>query len=254
MNILKKLTREWQLPWIIVWFICGSVALYFGVRSELHTPGVDSGFVYLKFVIALIGLACVVSLAFRKNLLGNGLGINANLGEIYVQYHSGATGLALAPAFYLLTHVFALNYWHKNQDGDGNMLPRSANKTVWLITAAFILIGLIIFPYLNNHIEKFRFIDNDSQIALRFGSTTVSWYAINILAFVLGITAQTAMILRYAYSWWLWIAVNFVWLAVNLLTHNNIFAIQTVIYQINAFVALYEWWQNSPKTQNAGEK
>lgn len=245
MNVLKNFSQNRQLLWIIVWFVCGSIALYWGVRSELNLPDIDPGFVYLKFTIALVGLVCVVSLAFRKNLLGNGLGINANLGEIYVQYHSGATGLALAPGFYLLTHLFALNYWHKNEDGDGNMLPRSANKTVWLITGVFILAGLIIFPYLNNHIEKFRFIDNNSQTALSFGSTTVSWYAVNILAFVLGITAQTAMILRYAYSWWLWILVNFVWLAVNLLTHNDIFAIQTVIYQINAFVGLYEWWKNS---------
>ena len=55
------------------------------------------------------------------------------------------------------------------------------------------------------------------------------------------------MILRYSFNWWLWILVNAVWLIVNLMTHNYIFAIQTVIYQVNALVGLYEW-QRSART------
>ncbi|MDO4643608.1 MAG: nicotinamide riboside transporter PnuC [Cardiobacteriaceae bacterium] len=244
MKILKKINEEWQTAWITLWFFCGAAALYAGTLNELATSN-NPTFIYSKFFIALIGLLCVVSLTFRKNILGNGLGITANIGEIYVQYYSGATGLTLAPAFYLITHIFALNYWRKNQDGDGNMLPRSANRNVWLFTTVCIGAGLLFFPWLNKEIAQFRFIDNNNDPAFYLGSIIVNWYAINILAFVLGIAAQTSMILRYTYSWILWIIVNFTWLTVNLLTHNYIFAIQTIIYQINAFLALYEWWKNS---------
>lgn len=75
-----------------------------------------------------------------------------------------------------------------------------------------------------------------------WGELTFFW--INVLAFVLSITAQTMMILRYSLNWWLWIVVNAVWLIVNLMTGNTIFAIQTVIYQINAFVGLYGWYRS----------
>lgn len=256
MNILHKITREWQQPWIILWFVCGVTALYAGYASEIGQPFLSAWqalltpghhFALIKLGVATVGLLCVVALAFRKNLSGNGLGIAANIGEIFVQGRSGATGLMLSPVFYLATHLYGLHYWGKNKDGDGNMIPRGANRTVWLITAAFIAAGLIAFPWLNDRLAQYRFIDNDASQAVRLFGVSVSWYAVNVTAFVLGVTAQTAMILRYAFSWWLWIVVNFVWLIVNLMNGNTIFAIQTVIYQINAVIALYEWWESSRK-------
>jgi len=66
-----------------------------------------------------------------------------------------------------------------------------------------------------------------------------------VFAFVLSITAQATMILRYSFNWWIWIAVNFVWLIVNLMTGNYIFAIQTMVYQINSFIGLYEWQRSA---------
>ncbi|PID64545.1 MAG: nicotinamide mononucleotide transporter [Gammaproteobacteria bacterium] len=198
-------------------------------------------------MVSIIGLVCVVSLSFRKNLFGNGLGIVANIGEIITQTTAGATGLLLAPIFYLSTHVFGLNYWHKHQDGDGNMVPKSATKTVWVVTISFITIGfsfitigLLLFPFINNQLEKYQFID----------SSDPTFYLINIIAFVLGVTAQTCMILRYSFSWWLWIVVNFVWLGVNLMNSNYIFAAQTMIYQVNAIIGLYEWYQSESSTNN----
>lgn len=256
MNLLHKLTHEWQRPWIVLWFICGVLALFAGYAAEsgqgvgaalaslfANTP--EQRFTLIKLVVAIIGLLCVVALAFRKNLSGNGLGIAANIGEIFVQGRSGATGLMLSPVFYLTTHLYGLYYWNKNQDGDGNMVPRGASPLIWGFTAAFIVIGLLIFPWLNNHLQGYRFIDTDSSQAISLFGVSLSWYSVNVLAFVLGVSAQTAMILRYAFSWWLWIIVNFVWLTVNLMNGNMIFAIQTIIYQINAVIALYEWWENS---------
>lgn len=77
----------------------------------------------------------------------------------------------------------------------------------------------------------------------------IDFFWINVLAFVLSITAQATMILRYSFNWWLWIVVNFVWLIVNLMSQNYIFAIQTMVYQINAFVGLYEWYRSEQKAK-----
>lgn len=237
MNIFDKITNEWQRQWAVVWFVCGALALFAGFWFTTERGGLE----IFMLAVALIGLICVVSLAFRRNLTGNGLGITANIGEVIAQGRSGATGLMLAPIFYLATHVYGLFYWRKNQDGDGNMLPRQATVGVWVITAVFIAIGLAVFPWLNEQLQQYSFIESSSDTAMSAFGINISWYAINVTAFVLGVTAQTTMILRYSFSWSIWIIVNFVWLSVNLANNNYIFAIQTMVYQVNAFVGWYGW-------------
>jgi nicotinamide mononucleotide transporter len=60
----------------------------------------------------------------------------------------------LAPLFNFFTHLYGIFYWSKNTDGDGNMIPKSANKIVWLVTIAFIAIGLALFPTVNNWLAQ----------------------------------------------------------------------------------------------------
>jgi len=119
------------------------------------------------------------------------------------------------------------------------MIPNSASKAVWLIIAAFIIVGLALFPTVNDLLASYGYavVEDDNSLFLGF----ISFFWINVIAFVLSITAQAAMILRYSFNWWLWIIVNFVWLIVNLMSGNYIFAIQTMVYQVNAFIGLYEW-------------
>ena len=95
------------------------------------------------------------------------------------------------------------------------------------------------FPTVNDLLASYGYavVEDDNSLFLGF----ISFFWINVIAFVLSITAQAAMILRYSFNWWLWIIVNFVWLIVNLMSGNYIFAIQTMVYQVNAFVGLYEW-------------
>lgn len=151
-----------------------------------------------------------------------------------VQGTSGAVGLMLAPTFNFFTHMYGIFYWAKNTDGDGNMIPKSATVLVWLITFVFIVAGLFFFPFINNKLEQLGFLP----------STDSNFYWFNVLAFVVAITAQVMMILRYSLSWWLWIMSNMIWLVVNLMSANYIFAIQTVIYQINAIIGLYAWYRS----------
>lgn len=239
-RLLDKLTHEWQLPWTIVWFLSGVSALIW------QFTGTDqSGFEWFKLAVAIIGMACVLALAFRRNLSGNGLGIAANIGEVIAQGRSGATGLMLTPLYNMFTHAYALRYWAKNQDGNGQMIPKKATGFVWLITVAFIGVALLLFPWINDQLQQYSFIDKSDDIAVSFIGIHLTWYQINVIAFVIAVTAQTTMILRYSLSWGLWIVSNFVWLGVNLANNNMIFATQTIIYQINAFIGLYEWWSST---------
>lgn len=239
-RLLDKITQEWRRPWALTWFFCGVAALFWQ-----FLVGSRQGFEVFKLIVATIGMLCVLALAFRRNLSGNGLGISANIGEVIAQGGSGATGLMLTPLYNMFTHGYALFYWAKNQDGDGNMIPKKGTGFLWLVTIVFILVALALFPKINDHLQQFSFIEKRDDTALNLSGVALSWYQINVLAFVIAVTAQTTMILRYALSWWLWILSNFVWLAVNLANHNAIFATQAIIYQVNAFIGLYEWWRGS---------
>ena len=234
-QLLDNITGKWAMQWIVIWFICGVIALSIGFWLTTEHTALDIFYLGVSFV----GLVCVVSLSFRKNVMGNGLGMAATAGEVVVQATSGAVGLMLAPLFNFFTHVYGLFYWSKHTDLDGDMVPKSASKWVWLITATFIAVGLALFPTVNDILASYGYavVEDDNSKFLGI----ISFFWINVLAFVLSITAQAAMILRYSFNWWLWIIVNFVWLIVNLMSGNYIFAIQTMVYQVNAFIGLYEW-------------
>ena len=240
-QLLDNLTGKWSLQWIVTWFTLGAIALIIGFWTTTDHTTLD----WFYLAVALVGLVCVVSLSFRKNVLGNGFGILATAGEVGVQATSGAVGLMMAPLFNFFTHVYGLFYWSKNTDPDGNMVPKSATKWVWIGTLAFIAIGLALFPTVNNLLAEhgYAIIENDNKKFLN----VIDFYWINVLVFVLFITAQATMILRYSFNWWIWLAANFVGLVVNLMSGNYIFAIQTMVYQINAIIGLYEWHRSEQK-------
>src|SRR5690554_2649312 len=202
MKVLNNIIGPWQKPWAVTWFLCGALALGIGFWVSTERTGLD----LFMLVVALVGLVCVLALAFRRNTAGNGLGMLANIGEVVAQGRSGATGLMLAPLFYFATHLYGFFAWRRAQDEYGRMTPRKAGILVWLISGAFIALGLVIFPWLNTQLQQFSFIPAGNEIALRLAFVEISWYQINVLAFVLGVTAQTTMILRYAiiawYAWW----------------------------------------------------
>ena len=244
-QLLDNITGKWSLQWIIIWFISGVLALSAGFWFTTEHSTLD----WFYLAVSFIGLICVVSLSFRKNVAGNGFGMAATAGEVVVQGTAGSVGLMLAPLFNFFTHLYGLFYWSKNTDADGDMIPKSANKWVWLITITFMIFGLAVFPTVNALLASYGYavVENDSSLFLGF----ISFFWINVIAFILSITAQAAMILRYSFNWWLWIISNFVWLTVNLMSGNYIFAIQTMVYQVNSFVGLYEWYRSEQEAAKA---
>lgn len=97
-QLLDNITGKWAMQWIVTWFICGVVALSAGFWLTTEHTTLDLFYLGISF----IGLVCVVSLSFRKNIMGNGFGMGATAGEVVVQATSGAVGLMLAPLFNFL--------------------------------------------------------------------------------------------------------------------------------------------------------
>ncbi len=237
-NITGFGKHDWSVYWVLIWFSCGLLALFFGFWTTTEQTALD----WFYFAVSIIGLLCVVGLSFRKNIAGNGLGMLATAGEVVVQATSGAVGLMLAPLFNFFSHAYGVKYWASNTDADGDMVPKSANKYFCLLTIIFIIAGLLLFPAINRWLQAqgYGVISDDGSRFLGM----IDFFWINVIGFVLSITAQATMILRYSFNWWLWILVNAVWLIVNIMTGNTIFAIQTVIYQVNAVVGLYGWYRS----------
>ena len=190
-QLLDNITGKWAIQWIVIWFVFGVLALSAGFWLTTEHTTLD----WFYLGVSFIGLVCVVSLSFRKNILGNGFGMGATAGEVIVQGTAGSVGLMLAPLFNFFTHLYGLFYWTKNTDADGDMIPKSANKWVWLITLTFMVIGLALFPTINNLLASYGYavVEDDNSLFLGF----ISFFWINVIAFILSITAQAAMILRW---------------------------------------------------------
>lgn len=233
-NITGFGKKDWTHAYMLTWFAGGLIALTVGFFVATDQTPKD----IFMLIVSIIGLLCVLGLSFRKNIMGNGFGMLATSGESIVQGMHSATGLMLAPMFNFFTHLYGVFYWQKNKNADGQMIPKSATKAVWTITGVFVILGLWLFPKVNAWLiaQNYGIFSDDGSTFL-----TLSFYHINIIAFILSVTAQVTMILRYSINWWLWIAVNAVWLIVNIMSGNVIFAIQTCVYQINAVIGLYIW-------------
>ena len=108
-DILDNITgfgkKDWTTSWVLLWFVCGFIALFTGFWTTTAHTHLD----WFYFVISIIGLVCVVSLSFRKNITGNGLGMVATAGEVIVQGTSGALVSCLHRYLIFLHMSMALN-------------------------------------------------------------------------------------------------------------------------------------------------
>ena len=76
-QLLDNITGKWAMQWIVTWFICGVIALSAGFWLTTEHTTLDMFYLGVSFV----GLVCVVSLSFRKNVMGNGLGNGSDCGR-----------------------------------------------------------------------------------------------------------------------------------------------------------------------------
>ena len=66
-QLLDNITGKWAIQWIVLWFICGVIALSAGFWLTTEHNTLD----WFYLAVSFIGVIGVVSLSFRKNILGN---------------------------------------------------------------------------------------------------------------------------------------------------------------------------------------
>lgn len=182
-----------------------------------------------------IGFLCVYYLGVQKNR-GNILGMAANVNEIGVNLSFSNFGFAISAGYYFITHVFGFFDWRNNtnEKGDTRVRDAKSNKDFMF---------LIFFLVLATAIVLFLYQDKDLREQVFPGIGFIFWG--NIIAMYLGIIAQGTMVLRYRYSWIIWITLNFIAIPVQFASGNYIFGVLYSFYQLNAFIGLYAQYTSS---------
>lgn len=230
-NHYLSLEKIFRILWYAVAF---GITLYLG--WEMWETGKQPFTAVCIFVLTVfLGYMCVSVLVGRSPIWSNVLGMSANVGEIYTQYLFGNLGLAASSFYYFITHILGLSLWtqKKNQDRQGKVKISKINYTSLVLTILFCVLGVLIMYFYGETI---------------IGKETSFWlFILNCIAFVIGVSAQFTMIMRQPFSWILWSVSNLIWFTVNLLSHNYIFAVQSVLYEINALIGVYKWYKESGK-------
>lgn len=228
------ITGRGSVKHTLIWFGT-AVLLTVYAAYQIEVSGERSLTEIILFSItALLGYLSVVALAFRKPLSGNIFGMTANIGEMYSQFQFRNLGMVFSAAYYLCFHVVGLLTWTKkeNQDEDGLIKTSKTNLGFIVFTILTGFIGCIV---LYNYGSRWGLVADDSPVL----------FYLNILAFIIGILSQMAMILRKAWSWYMWLVSNFIWFLINYMSGNYIFMIQSVLYEWNCVLAIYIWYKES---------
>lgn len=217
-----------------IWFAIAVILTSYTAYGILARGEDTVSNVAIYSITALLGYLSVVSLAFRKPVSGNVLGITANLGEMYSQFQFRNIGLVFSAGYYLLFHVVGLLTWTKkeNQDEDGKVKTTGTNQGFIIFTIVSGIAGCICL-YLYG--SQWGLINQDQPLLLY----------LNILAFVVGILSQMIMILRKPWAWYMWLTSNVIWFVLNLMSGNYIFMVQSVLYEWNCILAIYIWQKES---------
>lgn len=217
-----------------IWFTLGVLLTSYAAYLTFENGENTLPNIMIYSVTALLGYLSVVSLAFRKPVSGNVLGITANLGEMYSQFQFRNMGLVFSAGYYLLFHIVGLVTWTKkeNQDEDG-MVKTSGTNLGFVIFTIVAGVSGCLFLYLYGF--QWGVINQDRPLLLY----------LNILAFVIGILSQMVMILRKPWAWYMWLTSNVIWFIINLMSDNYIFMVQSILYEWNCVLAIYIWHKES---------
>ncbi|WP_127959925.1 nicotinamide riboside transporter PnuC [Serratia microhaemolytica] len=185
----------------------------------------ESYWTTLAIFVSVGGYACVYYLGLRKNI-GNVIGLVVNVGDGCIQFQYQAFGLAIAPVYYFMTHLIGLVSWNKHKDKDDKATLNHDKRSAFLSFIVFGVIGSAILFYLYRQ-DYFK----------EFSSF---FFLMNILGMLIGIVAQGLMIMRFRMAWWGWFLANVFWLIINFMTGNWVYFFQTIWYQVNVLITLYD--------------
>lgn len=181
---------------------------------------------FLPGVSVPVGMLCVYLLGVRKNT-GNVLGIIANVFETIINTSFGNFGFVVSAVYYGITHVFGFFDWRKNTDENNNAIIEKLESKRDIITLILVLVFSTVYVYvasINGWIDT--------------GLSTFMYVA-NIAIMYIGIIAQGTMVLRYRFSWILWIIFNLIAIPVQFISGNYVFGVMYILYQINALISTY---------------
>ena len=181
----------------------------------------------ISFFGAITGLICVI-LFTRRSQLGNYFGLLATFGESMGNFLGGNIGAGLPHLYNFSTHVYGIFNWRKHHDQDDKVITRSLTwlQMFYVISAFFAIFGLSIW------ITKVMGVDN-----------TLGQLIVNGIIFGLAVPAQTLLVMRYDFNWYLWIIMNVFVVGLNFFgpEPNPVIGAQYCIYLFNAVYGLIEW-------------
>ncbi len=181
----------------------------------------------ISFFGAITGLICVI-LMTRRSQLANYFGLLSTFGEGIANFLGGNIGAGLPHIYNFSTHVYGVINWRKNHDADDKVITRSLTLIQYLYVAiAFILIFLF-----NIAITHWLGVEN-----------TLWQLILNGFIFGLAIPAQTLLMMRYDFSWYLWVLMNIFMVILNFFgpDPNPVIGAQYSVYLFNSLYGLVEW-------------
>lgn len=181
----------------------------------------------ISFFGAITGLICVI-LFTRRNQLGNYFGLLATFGESMGNFLGGNIGAGLPHVYNFATHIYGIFNWRKNHDNSDKVVTRSLSFRQHI----YVLIAFIAIFTLNIIITTLSGIEN------------TTWQLVfNSCIFGLAIPAQTLLVMRYDFNWYLWIIMNVFAISLNFFgpNPNPIIGVQYCIYLFNSLYGLIEW-------------
>ncbi|GGZ99236.1 hypothetical protein GCM10007162_14190 [Ignatzschineria ureiclastica] len=181
----------------------------------------------ISFFGAITGLICVI-LMTRRSQIANYFGLLSTFGESIGNFLGGNIGAGLPHIYNFSTHVYGVINWRKNHDADDKVITRSLTLKQYLYVAlAFILIFLF-----------------NIVITRMLGVENTFWQLIlNGFIFGLAIPAQTLLMMRYDFSWYLWVLMNIFMVILNFFgpEPNPVIGAQYSVYLFNSLYGLVEW-------------
>lgn len=219
-NLILTIGRHKTYPYLCFILVI-SAYLYTDPFTELNLRYA------LSFFGAITGLICVI-LFTRRNPLGNYFGLLAAIGESLGNFLGGNIGAGMPAIYNFGTHVYGIFNWRKNNDKTDKVITRTLNPRQFI----YVLLAFIIIFVFTILLTNWSGVEN-----------TTSQLITNGIIFGLALPAQTLLVLRYDFNWYLWIIMNIFVISLNFLGPeiNPVIGAQYCIYLFNSTYGLLEW-------------